>query len=73
MSNSQKEIIRSFIDSLENESYLKDELYGALEHYIIKIERERLLGKKYDELQEYLGYQIMKDIDTSDVPPAGSM
>ena len=73
MSYSQKEIIGSFINSLEKESYSKDELYEALENYLTQIQSQTLRDVQADQTIERMNQQIMKNIDTSNIPPAGSM
>ena len=73
MSYSHEEIIRSFIDSLEKESYSKEELYEALERYLTKIETQKFLEEHADKVIERINRQIMKNTDTSDIPPAGSL
>ena len=73
MNNSKEEIIRSFIDFLEKESYSKEELYGALKRYTAMKNKEEDADKLYKEREERINFQIMKNTDTSDIPPAGCL
>lgn len=73
MSNSQEEIIKNFIDSLGEKSYSKDELYEVLERYIAMKDKEELADKLNKEREDRINFQIMKNTDTSDIPPAGSL
>ena len=73
MSNSQEEIIRNFINSLEKESYSKDELCEAIESYLTRIKSQKLKDEQADKTIARINWQIMKNTDTSDIPPAGSL